>query len=286
MAIPLLIFTDLDGSLLDHHNYSFKGAEEALLRLHQRAIPLILTSSKTREEIQKLQDHLGLHQPFITENGGGIFLPPGYPIQETSDFQQFGQYSGKQLGKPYSYIREIFVKFRDTYNLKGFGDMTIEEIMMYTGLAREDASLARLRDFTEPFLFLSEPCLQELKEKISGCGLTITRGGRFYHLMSAAQDKGSAVTETIRLFQAGCQDKIITVGLGDAENDLAMLQVVDIPVLIPKPDGKYESMDLHGLRKAPYPGSTGWGAAVTAILDEFREEHSTTDRTALFEMTP
>ena len=88
--------------------------------------------------------------------------------------------------------------------------------------------------------------------------------------MAAGQDKGHAVVETTRLFQAGCRNKIVTIGLGDAGNDYPMLKVVDIPVLIPKPDGSYENMDLRGLRKSPYPGSKGWGAAMTAILDDFR----------------
>jgi hypothetical protein len=88
--------------------------------------------------------------------------------------------------------------------------------------------------------------------------------------MAAGQDKGLAVAETTRLFQAGCPEKIVTIGLGDAENDYLMLKVVDIRVLIPKPDGSYENLDLPNLRKPPYPGSKGWGAAITAILDDFQ----------------
>ena len=88
--------------------------------------------------------------------------------------------------------------------------------------------------------------------------------------MAAGQDKGLAVAQTTRLFQAGFPDKIVTVGLGDAENDYPMLKVVDIRVLIPKPDGSYENMDLPQLRKPAYPGSKGWGAAITAILDDFQ----------------
>jgi mannosyl-3-phosphoglycerate phosphatase len=270
MDFPLLVFTDLDGSLLDHHSYSFKGAEEALLRLHQLAIPLVLTTSKTRAEIQKLQKQLGLHEAFIAENGGGIYLPPGHPMKNLSELQQIATYHGKEFGRPYTYVRKIFLKFRDSYSLKGFGDMHIEEIMQTTGLGREDAALAAQRDFTEPFLFLAEPRLQELREKVAPHGLAITRGGRFYHLMSADQEKGQAVAETTRLFQAAWQNRLTTVGLGDAENDYGMLKVVDIPVLIPKPDGSFVCMDVKGLRKAPFPGSRGWGAVITEILDDFQ----------------
>jgi mannosyl-3-phosphoglycerate phosphatase len=244
MAFPLLIFTDLDGTLLDHHSYSFKGAEEALKRLRQLAIPIILTSSKTRVELHKLQERLGIKQPFITENGGGIFLPSDYAMLDSLACEELGQYSCRQFGRPYSFIRKIFEKFRPKYNIKGFGDMTVEETMEATGLAREDAVLARQRDFSEPFVFLAQPRLHDLQVEVAGHGLTVTRGGRFYHLIASGQDKGRAVAETTRLYQTECRDKLVTVGLGDAENDYPMLSVVDIPVLIPKPEGKYENMDL------------------------------------------
>lgn len=269
MNSSLLIFTDLDGSLLDHQTYSYKGAEKALLHLHQLAIPLILTSSKTRAEIQKLQEKLRLNEPFIAENGGGIYLPSDYTQLETNTLEPLGGYFGIQFGKSYTYIRSIFKKFRDKYKIKGFGDMTVEDIMEITGLPKEDATLAGQRDFTEPFTFLAESRPQELQDEVSNYGLTVTRGGRFYHLLSADQDKGRAVTKTIHLFQTQRPENITTVGLGDAENDYPMLKVVDIPVLIPKPNGSYESMDLPGLRKAPFPGSKGWGSVVAAILNEF-----------------
>ena len=270
MDFPLLIFTDLDGTLLDHHSYSFKGAAEALQRLRRHAVPVILTSSKTRMELRKLQERLGLNEPFIAENGGGVFVPCDYAELDISALEVLGDFGAQQFGRPYSYIRRVFETLRPKYSIRGFGDMPVEEIMAATGLDLEDAILARQRDFSEPFLFLAEPRLQELKEETAEHGLAVTRGGRFYHLMAAGQNKGRAAAETTRLFQAQCQGKIVTAGLGDAENDYLMLKNVDIPVLIPKPDGSFENMDLPGLRKAPYPGSRGWGAAITKILDDFQ----------------
>lgn len=268
MESPLLIFTDLDGTLLDHKTYSYVGAAETLQRLHRLSVPIILTSSKTRLEIRKLQQQLGLNEPFISENGGGIFLPPDYPMHNTGMFKEHDGSPAVFFGKPYSYIRKIFVRFRDEYAMKGFGDMSAGEIMAATGLGREDAILAGRREFTEPFLFLKEPRPESLQEKISAYELTITKGGRFYHLMGAGQDKGRAVGRTVNLFRGEYPGEIITVGLGDAINDYSMLEAVDIPVLIPRPDGTYEEMRIDGLRKAPFPGSRGWGIIIAEILDE------------------
>ena len=74
----LIIFTDLDGTLLDHKTYSFENAFEALQAIKEKNIPLIICSSKTRSEIEYYREKLSNNHPFVSENGGGIFLPEGY----------------------------------------------------------------------------------------------------------------------------------------------------------------------------------------------------------------
>jgi mannosyl-3-phosphoglycerate phosphatase len=67
----VLIFTDLDGTLLDS-SYSFNDALPALDLIRERAIPLIICSSKTRAEIEHYRKRLDNRHPFISENGGGF----------------------------------------------------------------------------------------------------------------------------------------------------------------------------------------------------------------------
>ena len=67
---PLIVFTDLDGTLLDHETYSLEPARPALDRLASEGIPLILASSKTAAEIDRLRAEIGCADfPAIVENG-------------------------------------------------------------------------------------------------------------------------------------------------------------------------------------------------------------------------
>lgn len=50
-----LIFTDLDGTLLDHETYKFDEAKEMLDFIKQNDIPLIIVTSKTKDEVIELQ---------------------------------------------------------------------------------------------------------------------------------------------------------------------------------------------------------------------------------------
>ncbi|OIP44492.1 MAG: hypothetical protein COZ12_07165 [Deltaproteobacteria bacterium CG_4_10_14_3_um_filter_60_8] len=76
--MALLIFTDLDGSLLNHADYSFEAARPVLARIGARAIPLVFVTSETRGEVEIIQQEMGIAEPFVVENGGGIYFPAGY----------------------------------------------------------------------------------------------------------------------------------------------------------------------------------------------------------------
>ena len=65
----LIIFTDLDGTLLDS-GYSFRKAMPALRLIKEKDIPLVLCSSKTKTEIDYYRKKLENDHPFVSENGG------------------------------------------------------------------------------------------------------------------------------------------------------------------------------------------------------------------------
>jgi len=64
--------------LLDHSTYSFAPAKKALRLLKKYEIPLVVCTSKTRSEIEFWRKEIGNTDPFISENGGGIFIPIDY----------------------------------------------------------------------------------------------------------------------------------------------------------------------------------------------------------------
>jgi mannosyl-3-phosphoglycerate phosphatase len=145
------IVTDLDGTLLDHHDYSWDGARAALAEIDRRRIPLILTTSKTRAELLPLRKKLRNTWPFIPENGGAVFFPRDTWPYTVPDTVASESYQILMIGRPYQFIRTVFAKLQLDYPIRGFADMEVGEISALTGLDHEEAVLARQREFSEPF---------------------------------------------------------------------------------------------------------------------------------------
>ncbi len=274
-----IVFTDLDGSLLDHHGYSHAGATPVLARIRKEGIPLIIVTSKTRAEVEEIRRELGNADPFIVENGGAAFFPQSGPYRFLAAGEEAAGYRRIQFGRSYGEIRDFLAAFKSEGGyrriIKGFGDLELGDIMALTGLDADRAGAAKRREFSEPFLIAGETdaaaaaaCLRELAAEAQRQGFEITRGGRFHHLLGAGQDKGRAAAATMETMRGLAGGRITTVGVGDSENDLTMLAAVDIPVLIPHPHRGFPAGAPAGAVRATRPGSEGWNEAVGKVLDE------------------
>lgn len=266
-----IIFSDLDGTLLDAADYSFAAAKPALDLIRARGIPLVLCSSKTRAEIEEYRRKLNNGHPFIAENGGGVFIPRGYFPAARDFLELFGVetldgYDLVRLGTPYAGIRRRFdaLRAKTGARVRGFGDMSDEEVAGLTGLSPEEAALARRRDFDEAFVFDGQTDASFL-EAIAADGLHWTQG-QYFHILGD-HDKGRAVELLESLYRRERGTVATSIGLGDSFNDLPMLQAVDHAVLVRKADGSFDTrVELPGLVRTQQPGPLGWNDAVLQLL--------------------
>ena len=267
-----VIFTDLDGTLLDSATYSFAAAQEALTALRTQAIPLIVVSSKTRAEILPIRRRLLNTHPFIVENGGAAVIPTDYFPFPPADSVFRSGFDVVELGTPYPRLRAALKDIQGAIEreLRGYGDMSVDEIIARTGLSREEAELSKQREYDEPFV-VEGPAIDEdrLAEAVEIRGLRYTKGDRFFHLMGP-HDKGRAVRYLIDCYcrLAGCdRDRLRSVGIGNSPNDLPMLEAVKHPILVQLANGSYEpGIEFPRLTRAPGPGPIGWNRAVLSLL--------------------
>lgn len=232
-----LVFTDLDGTLLDHDTYGFEPARPALAMLAQKKIPVILNSSKTLAEILKIRSALGNAHPFISENGSVVAVPECTFAGLARKDPLFQPQSGllvKRLGGDREEILDILNHLRQThgFSFEGFADMDPARLSRVTGLTEDQAIQAGQRLSTEPILWQDTPGQWEaFAGHLAGAGLGWVQGGRFISI-SRPFDKKDGVACLLDLYTADMGSVPFTIGLGDSPNDQAMLDMMDIAVVI------------------------------------------------------
>ena len=229
---PVLVVTDLDGTLLDHDTYSFDAARPALARLAAAGVALVPASSKTVAELEPLCARLGTGAPRIAENGSVLDIPAG-SIDPSTAARRLS------LGTRYEDVLAQLATLRaDGFRFRGFADMDDAEVAERTGLPVEQARLARARDASEPLLWQDgDSRLNEFTARLDAAGLAAVRGGRFVSVQ-ARIDKADAVRRLTDLFaDAHGGARPFVIAAGDAANDLAMLSSADIAVVVASPTG-------------------------------------------------
>ena len=270
MLFPYIIFSDLDGTLLDYQTYAFSTAQTALRCIKENKIPLILVSSKTRREMIHYQKELEISGfPFVVENGSAVYTPIGYFNEgDLGESQISGNFECYNLGILFARIKDILdkISLKHEYNIRGFHNISRQEIQSLTGLCGQELNMALSREYSIPLLF-DERSEEILKEEIDNFNLQILYGGRFMHLLGKT-NKGKAMKLILRGYEAklGRAD-LKTIALGDSLNDYAMLKEADFPILVKRHDNSYEKrIRIDNLIHSPEIGPRGWNISVLKIL--------------------
>lgn len=260
-----IVFTDLDGTLLDRRSYAWEPARPALDLLRSRGVPLVFVTSKTRAEVLHWRSELANHHPFIYENGGAACLPPGlFPSAAARPLRD-----GLELlewGTPYPALLADLAgaSARSACSVRGFHSMTDSDVAALCELPLPMAALARRREYDEPFLVDSPGREPLLATAIRAAGRRSTQGGRLWHI-TGRNDKGVAVRALTELYSA-ILGAVRTIGLGDGLNDAPLLDAVDVPVLINSPQVHSVHAVVPRARVTTHPGPVGWNEALVGLI--------------------
>lgn len=273
----IIIFTDLDGCLLDHNTYSFTLARPILNHLQSSGIPIIINSSKTHLEVEKIQQKMGIETPYIIENGSAIIFNS---TDQSSCFQtdntliQLDSTKMKSFSINRKKLLEITneIKKNLDLNYQGFNEMSIEKISELTQLSKEQAYLASQRSFSEPILWHdSQSRLELFQQHLQKKAITIQAGGRFLHLSNGC-NKGDAMQWLINKWCYKNTENKVVIALGDSMNDKSMLDNSDYAIVIKnqntelKPQGKIKT--IFSSQK----GTAGWVETLTPLIHQLQSE--------------
>lgn len=265
-----LVFTDIDGTLVDYPARSFDIARPTATRLSELGIPIILCSSKTFGEQLNLQESFGVSLPCIVENGSAIATPARFWRERPEGTSEHDGWNWLSLGLPAAEIRRRLRRIESEIgeSLVGFGTMATEDVATHTGLDLVSARRAQAREFSET-LALSRPGTfwAELEPLFAAQGLSCAPAGRFRTVVSSACDKGKAVRKFVALVarDTGRSD-LLSIGLGDGPGDRDLLLATHVSYQVMNSERGFSPIDAADVVKIPEVGPRGWVKAISALI--------------------
>ena len=263
-----IVFTDIDGTLIDIYSGRFDGSDLLVRKFSRMGTPVILCSAKTRSEQEYIRNKLGLSDPFIIENGGAVVIPDGYfgDFEMAPSTRKDG-YSIIEIGGNSNEIRELLDRIRRELQIdfKGTADLTLDEITKKVQIPLPFAKRMSKREYGETILEIEPSDLSRLTKVCRSKGLKVIHGGRFTDI-TQGNDKGKATRVLINLFKRKYHSRrTFFIGLGDSENDLPMLKLMDIPVLVQKANGTWCDSSMKNLVQSTGIGPKGWNNSFNLI---------------------
>ena len=266
--IDWLVFTDLDGTLLDRHTYDPHHSIQRVRQLAYHGIPLIFCSSKTMTEQRVIQSDLSVTDPFIVENGSAVMA-----INALTTSSQI------VLGMPLKDIRVHLAGIAHTipFHFRGFTMMSVAQVAALTGLDETAAARAQMREFSETIVLDDHAHHHQFQQLCHERGLQCVSGGKFLTVTGKNATKGRAIHALCQIYREQHTD-IKTIGIGDSPNDRSMLEVVDHAFLVQRPDGMWCDMDLPHVERVSAIGPEGFSKVIDRLLRGDLAQSSITNR--------
>ena len=266
--MTFVFISDLDGTLLGHHNFDFGLIKSEIISLLDSGHLLVLASSKTKVEIESFCDELGRSVPFIYENCAGV---ENFSLISGCEATLNSHQNPKAIRAVTlltSWKRSIPLDLKSQCHFLKDMDRGAQRACL--GLGTKALDRAMKRSFSLPFTF-SGPAsdLQKLKHLAAKAGLSVQQGGRVFNL-SGCHDKADYLPE-IRKWASKAKSTPVLIVLGDSKNDIKMLKQADVSCVIPNESGCFLSLGngnyptIIAARAAPL----GWLDAVMEALSLF-----------------
>ncbi len=255
----LIIFTDLDGSLLHRDNFKFDEIKDYIKSLIDDGITIIPNTSKTEKEIEEFIKELGSNIPFISENGSSIhglnLINTNFPnkIILSRDKQELIKIFNSKVPE------ELKTK------CKFISNMNIKQQTSIFGLQENNLKNALNRKYTFPFIFEGDKIEKnKLLKFLKSSSLNMQEGGRVLNLGDNT-DKVKSMNQVLKIYKK-VESKIKVIAVGDNFNDLDMLRNCDIPCLVFNDEFKQDQVNIDNLIFSNKPSPEGWADVIKTAL--------------------
>ena len=259
----VIIFTDLDGTLLNRDTFKFDEIKDYIKSLISEGIIIIPNTSKTEVEIEDFNKKLDLNLPFISENGSAIFGLDNI----NKNFPNNIVLSREKEITLKVFQKEVPDSLRSKCKLiSKMERKTQREIF---GLSDKNLRNVLNRNYSTPILFKgNSEQKKDLFKIVKNIGLSLHEGGRVMNICDNVS-KLKAMNRVIKIIKK-TEDEVKTIGVGDNYNDLDMLRNSNIACLVFNDQFLMEPININNCLVSKQSAPLGWEEVVKMALEKIK----------------
>jgi predicted mannosyl-3-phosphoglycerate phosphatase (HAD superfamily) len=276
--------------LLPSRGQSDPGLEEFLGELAHAAIPCVWLTRKTRLQIDEPRRKLGHRDPFIAEDGCGVFLPEDYfhlrpqaaragaakgGGAKVAATVRLGRFTCLPVAAQQPAAAEALESLaaETGVSVVPLSSLPPRQLSQNTGLHPREAELARQRDFDELFFFAgaSSEQVQTFQAAAQAKGMQIRQQGALWSLAIGASG-AKCIRELAKLFDRALHAHAKTVGIAVGEQPEAFFSACDRSVLLSEEkepaQGERQESGRGRVLRVPINSSEKWASLTSALLPQ------------------
>ena len=268
-----IIFTDLDETLLKKNKYYYKTLHNFINKLLRHEFLMILLTSKTYSEVINIIKQIKLKIPFSVENGGAYYIP----VKDTKDYKY------KRILNPRAVNKKVIKKILNenvvkkySHNIEFIEHLSSSKQMHITKLNLNQLENFNSREYTVPILWHGNKKIKkEFERYLLNYNLKITFGGKLNNI-SGLHNKLDSMNLFISKYKNKLRTKkLITISLGDSQNDIEILNNSNYSGIIKNNSFKISNLSkknniFRSFTEAPH----GWVEVIKKILIKLERDNN------------
>src|SRR5262245_4029410 len=192
------------------------GFDGFLKELARAQVPCVWITGWTRAQLDEPRRRLGQNDPYIGENGCGVYLPEDYFHLKGSNTIRLGRYTCIPVAKPQPAAAEALEELSADLDIAAvpLRNLSQRELCQNTGLPAREAEMIRQRDFDELFFFAgaTDADIEKFRQEAERRDLRVQRNSQFWTL-SCGANLAKGVRELGALYDRALRGHALRVGL-------------------------------------------------------------------------
>jgi predicted mannosyl-3-phosphoglycerate phosphatase (HAD superfamily) len=217
-------------SLLGSHNQPLFGFQEFCSALQQWKVPCVWLTSRTRPELEDTRRKLEIADPFIAEDGCGIYLPEDYFHVKAARTIRLGRYLCIPIASPQPASADALEELSLETGVAAvpLRSLSRRELAQNTGLPEREAERIRARDFDELFYFAgaTDAHIAHFLRLGRHRGFVIRAHAALWSLAVGAS-LPACVLQLGQLYDKASHRRMLRIGITDSTADESLSRVCD-----------------------------------------------------------